>query len=76
MRRFYLVRAEDVSGVSGTGVVAEGVEFRSGKAVLTWLSEFGTVSVFDSVDDIVSVHGHEGRTWIQWLDPPEPRPES
>lgn len=44
-QRFRLVRHEDVSGVSGTGVVAEGVLFSSGKAVLSWCSEYGTVSV-------------------------------
>jgi hypothetical protein len=71
MRRFLLVRAEDVSGVSGTGVIAEGVVFGSGKAVLSWRSEFPALSIFDAVDDVETVHGHEGRTWIQWIDPPE-----
>ena len=31
MNSFILRRLEDVSGVSGTGVVAEGVEFSNGK---------------------------------------------
>jgi len=69
MRRFLLVRLEDVSGVSGTGVVAEGVAFSTGKVVLSWCSEYRSVTVFDSVSDLERVHGHEGRTRIAWLDP-------
>ena len=37
-RRFELHRDDDVSGVSGTGVVAEGVLFSSGRVALEWLS--------------------------------------
>jgi hypothetical protein len=71
MRRFRLIRDEDVSGVSGTGTVAEGIVFSSGKAVLSWCSEYHSVTVFDSVRDLETVHGHEGRTRIEWLDPVE-----
>ena len=34
LKRFLLVRTEDVSGVSGTGVVAEGVMFPSGVVLM------------------------------------------
>lgn len=67
VRCFQLVRDEDVSGVSGTGVVAEGVCFDSGKVVLSWISEYQSVSVYDSVDDLQAVHGHEGRSRVVWL---------
>jgi len=69
MRRFCLFREEDVSGVSGTGVVAEGVVFSTGKAVLSWCSERRSVTVYDTIADLETVHGHEGRTRIAWLDP-------
>ena len=36
MRVFALIRDVDVSGVSGTGVVAEGVQFSDGTCVLRW----------------------------------------
>jgi hypothetical protein len=72
MRRFRLIRAQDVSGVSGVGVVGEGVQFSSGKVALTWHSDVHSVTVFDGVDDVEAIHGHEGRTVIDWLDPPEP----
>ena len=72
MRRFRLIRIEDVSGVSGTGVVAEGVAFSTGKVVLSWCSEYRSVTVYDTVGDLEAIHGHEGRTRIEWLDAPAP----
>jgi hypothetical protein len=71
MRRFRLIRTEDVSGVSGTGVVAEGVSFSSGKVALSWCSSVPTVTVYDAIGDLERIHGHEGRTRIEWLDPPD-----
>ncbi|MCC7368260.1 MAG: hypothetical protein IT306_07555 [Chloroflexi bacterium] len=74
MRPFCLVRDEDVSGVSGTGVVAEGVVFSSGKVVMSWCSEYASVTIFDNVEDLEKVHGHGGRTRIEWLTPPSEPP--
>lgn len=68
-RRFLLVREEDVSGTSGTGVVAEGVEFSSGRVALTWRSEHEVGSFYANVKTVLRVHGHEGRTTIEWVDP-------
>jgi hypothetical protein len=72
VRRFRLVRAEDVSGVSGTGVVAEGVVFSVGSIALSWCSPYRSVTIYESLDDLEAIHGHEGRTRIEWLDPPRP----
>jgi hypothetical protein len=69
MRRFRLIRSEDVSGVSGTGAVAEGVAFSSGKVALSWRSDVPTVTVYDAIADLERIHGHEGRTRIEWVDP-------
>ena len=74
MRRFRLMRGEDVSGVSGTGVVAEGVVFSTGKVVLSWCSEYHSVTVYDSAADLLAIHGHDGRTRVDWLDPPDTTP--
>jgi hypothetical protein len=60
-RRFLLVRQFDVSGVSGTGPVAEGSQWSSGKAALNWLSEVTSSGVYDSVDDVLTVHTHDQR---------------
>ena len=67
-RRFLMVRKEDVSGVSGTGVVAEGVVFTQGWAVLHWLVEPCAVAVYESMDDLVAIHGHNGSTEFHYLD--------
>jgi hypothetical protein len=66
MRPFWLVRDVDVSGVSGTGVVAEGVEFSSGVVALTWLSDWPTSVVFHDrgMDSVEAIHGHSGATRI------------
>lgn len=63
---FLLVRDEDVSGVSGTGAVAQGVEFQDGVVVLRWLGEYPTSVVFHDrgMDSVVAVHGHDGLTRI------------
>ena len=68
MRRFLLVRERDLTGVSGIGIVAEGAEFTSGLAVLRWLREPYAGGVFQSVTDLIAIHGHEGATHIQFLD--------
>jgi hypothetical protein len=68
MRRFHLVRTQDVSGVSGTGIVAEGVEFHDGQCAMSWFGQFHTITLFAKVEDIINIHGHEGRTTLVWLD--------
>lgn len=69
-RRFVLERDTDVSGISGTGRVAEGVEFSSGVVALTWLSEWPTSVVFHDrgMDSVEAVHGHSGATRVIYLD--------
>ena len=68
MRRFLLVRERDITGVSGTGIVAEGAEFTSGLAVMRWLREPYAVGLFQSVTDLIAIHGHEGATHIHFID--------
>ena len=64
MRKFYLLRHEDVNGHSGTGVVAEGVIFDDGTGAFTWLTPMKTVTVFMKMADIRLMHGHDGRTEV------------
>ena len=68
MRRFVLIRVEDLTGVSGTGEVAEGTVFSSGLAVIHWLREPYAMGVYQSLEDVITVHGHEGRTQLQFID--------
>jgi hypothetical protein len=65
---FMLRRTEDVSGLSGTGMVAEGVEFTDGRVAMRWRTEVTSTVLYDSVEDVVWIHGHEGRTELIWLD--------
>lgn len=67
-RRFNLIRDEDVSGVSGEGLVAEGVVFSNGKAVLAWMTDKASVAVYDSVKDLIAIHGHDGKTRTEFVD--------
>ena len=71
MRRFYLVREVDESGVSGTGVVAEGMEFTSGRCVIKWLTATSSMGVYESAKDLKAIHGHGGNTKIKWIDKEE-----
>ena len=61
-RLFELHRDEDESGISGTGVVAEGVIYADGTVALRWKTETPSTSLFDSVDQVQAVHGHGGKT--------------
>ena len=58
MRRFVMHRTHDESGVSGTGLVLEGVLFSTGVVVIHWLTPppRGSISVFDSMDQFLSIH--------------------
>ena len=62
MKTYWLVRDKDISGVSGTGTVAEVVQFESGKCVVAWMTEKKSVAVYDSLDDVKAIHGHDGNT--------------
>lgn len=61
---FYLMRRHDHSGVSGTGVVAEGIEFSDGRVAMRWLTDTASTCVYDSMDDLIGVHGHGGSTEV------------
>lgn len=68
-RRFELQRDVDVSGVSGTGRVAEGIQFEDGLCVVRWISDWSSTAVHDrGIDSVIAIHGHAGATQIVWLD--------
>lgn len=69
--RFKLQRGVDVSGASGTGHVADGVEFPDGTAVIRWRTEYRSTAVYDSVSELEIIHGHAGATRVVWIDEPE-----
>lgn len=67
MRLFELHRDADATGVSGTGVVAEGVLFSNGKAALSWCTAHTSIAIYDDVETLVAIHGHNGSTRLVWL---------
>jgi hypothetical protein len=67
MKTFHLQRDEDVSGVSGTGKVAEGVQFRNGRVVIQWIvGEHQSTVLWDDIESVKAIHGHNGSTKIVW----------
>lgn len=67
-RCFVLNRSEDHSGVSGTGIVVEGVQFSDGTVAIRWVCGLRSTAVYDNIDDLIKIHGHNGSTEICWLD--------
>jgi len=67
---FALYRGDDVTGVSGTGTVAHGVQFADGVTVIRWLGATPSTVIWESLDAAMKVHGHDGRTRVVWLAAP------
>lgn len=73
-RRFALHRRQDLSGVSGTGLVAFGTVYPTGRTTLAWcVGDVASVTVYDSADQVLQIHGHDGFTDLVWIDGPERR---
>jgi hypothetical protein len=71
---FELIRHADISGVSGTGTVAEGCVFTDGSVALRWRGRNPSTAVWPDLDSIIAVHGHSGSTVVRWLDVSEVEP--
>lgn len=67
--RFILRRKEDVHDFSGPGVVVWGVEWPDGTATYRWNSAIATTVIAASVQDVMRIHGHDGATVLEWVDP-------
>lgn len=69
-RRFELHRDVDETGLSGTGLVAEGLACRDGTAMMRWLTAWpSSICYYDrGMESIEALHGHGGQTRIVWLD--------
>lgn len=68
MRRFEFQRDKDGTGFSGTGTVLQGVEFDNGQVALIWLGRYESIVIWPSINDAITVHGHEGDTRLVWID--------
>ena len=69
-RLFKMVRNADETGVSGTGVVADGIEFPNGMVAVCWRSKTPSVNVYRSFVEFKHVHidAHPSNgTEIHWM---------
>jgi hypothetical protein len=66
MRTFTLRRDVDETGVSGTGDVAEGVQFSDDVVVIRWKGEHASTVVWPSIESAMAIHGHDGKTRVVW----------
>lgn len=67
LQEYELQRNEDFSGVSGTGVVAKGIVFPSGKVMQEWTTYMKSINVYPNIEAVTHIHGHEGRTIVKFL---------
>jgi hypothetical protein len=58
IRTFTVCRQSDETGISGEGVVIEGVTFATGHTVIHWLTPAprGSIAFFDAFDDFLKIH--------------------
>jgi hypothetical protein len=69
-----MIRDVDVSGVSGTGPVGEIVEFESGYVAVSFYrftANVPNVIVYGSLDDAITIHGHDGKTRVVGRSTPD-----
>jgi hypothetical protein len=67
MKLFHLNRVVDETGVSGTGVVAGGIVWPNGKVAMQWYTSTSSVAFYESIDDVKTIHGHGGKTRVEFL---------
>lgn len=68
LRRFIFQRNTDVSGTSGTGIVAEGVQFTDGTVAVRWRSFISSHVIYPNAQAAEAIHSHGGATKMVWLD--------
>jgi len=58
IQSFTVYRTADETGVSGDGIVIEGVRMATGQCVIHWLypPPRGGIAIFESMDDFIKVH--------------------
>ncbi len=67
MKLFQLHRKEDKSGISGTGLIANGVIYPNGKVSMCWTGELSSIVIYDNIDIVEKIHGHNGCTEICYI---------
>ena len=73
IRSFTVCRQYDETGISGEGVIIEGIVLASGHCIIHWLfpPPRGGIAIFDSLEDFLKVHVNphpENKTIITFED--------
>jgi hypothetical protein len=63
-----VLRHHDISGVSGTGNVAELAEFSDGAVAVRWHGDHPSTACWNDIRDVEIIHGHQGATEIVFTD--------
>lgn len=74
-RLFTIHREADVTGISGTGLVLDGVVFHTGQVVVCWRSAHRSITVFEDWNAFDAVHlkAHpENRSRVTFADGGDP----
>ncbi len=71
MRRFVLNRSQDVTGISGTGVILNGVEHIPGGLCSVYWPKYGTTGQYPSMKVLEAIHCYNGNAVVEWLDNPD-----
>ncbi|WP_155054545.1 hypothetical protein [Streptomyces blattellae] len=69
-RPFVLRRDRDLSGVSGTGIIADGILFPDGQAAIHWRGKWALTTPHPSMESITDIHDHggQGDLHVIWAD--------
>lgn len=62
-----LKRFEDVSGISGLGIIAEGIIWSDGTVAYRWLSDIATTVIAKDIETVKVLHGHDGKTKLVYM---------
>lgn len=67
MKLFQLHRKEDKSGISGIGIIADGVIYPNGKVSMCWRGIISSIVIYDDIEMVKEIHGHNGCTEICYI---------
>ena len=65
--RFKLARTVDVTGISGTGDIAYGVQYPDQSCALFWLKH-GTHGYYKNISQLREIHCYNDNARVIWLD--------
>lgn len=71
-RRFVVQRNTDPTGVSGLGVVLDGILWPDGTVSVRWRGDQPSTVFWNSIDDAEAKHCYGGHSSIVWVDEPSP----